>query len=252
MTHGCHMSADRVLVDFGGGVPTLDSLSLDCPAGEFLAVIGPSGCGKSTLLRCFAGLQAVHGGTIQRATSSGRAPRVAFVFQDPTLLPWRNVWENIGLPLELSGSGTRERREAAMEALQLIGLPASDAFKFPAMLSGGMRMRVSLARALVTRPDVLMLDEPFAALDDISRQQLNDELLRLWQEQRWTALFVTHNVSEAVYLSQRILVMAARPGRIVSDVRVQSPESRDASWRGTASFASQAGDVAQRLREAAA
>jgi NitT/TauT family transport system ATP-binding protein len=170
---------------------------------------------------------------------------VAFVFQDPTLLPWRNVWENIGLPLELSGSGTRERREAAMEALQLIGLPASDAFKFPAMLSGGMRMRVSLARALVTRHDVLILD-------DISRQQLNDELLRLWQEQRWTALFVTHNVSEAVYLSQRILVMAARPGRIVSDVRVQSPESRDASWRGTASFASQAGDVAQRLREAAA
>jgi len=252
MTHGCHMSADRVRVDFGSSVPTLDSLSLDCPAGEFLGVIGPSGCGKSTLLRCFAGLQAVHGGEIRRAAASGSAPRVAFVFQDPTLLPWRNVRENISLPLELSGSPPRERREAAMEALRLIGLPASDAEKFPAMLSGGMRMRVSLARALVTRPDVLMLDEPFAALDDISRQQLNDELLRLWQEQRWTALFVTHNVSEAVYLSQRIIVMAARPGRIVADVRVESPEVREASWRGTASFASQNGDVARRLREAAA
>lgn len=251
MTHGCHMTADRVVVDFGGGVPTLDSLSLECPAGEFLGIIGPSGCGKSTLLRCFAGLQSVHQGEIHRTTSSGRSPKVAFVFQDATLLPWRNVWENISLPLELAGKPARARRTAAMEALQLIGLPSSDAEKFPAMLSGGMRMRVSLARALVTRPDVLMLDEPFAALDDISRQQLNDELLRLWQEQRWTALFVTHNVAEAVYLSQRIVVMAARPGRIVSDTRVQSPERRDPAWRGTPSFAGQTADVAQRLREAA-
>ncbi|HTN74707.1 MAG TPA: ATP-binding cassette domain-containing protein, partial [Pirellulaceae bacterium] len=178
MPNAAALRASHVSQSFGGGL-VLDDLSLSIAAGEFVSLVGPSGCGKSTLLRLFAGLLAPTAGEI---TISGTTPRVAFVFQEATLLPWRTVVENIALPLELAGIARDQRMAAVLESLDLIGLTRDDAGKFPRELSGGMRMRVSLARALVTRPDVLLLDEPFAALDDLLRQQLNEELLRLWQE----------------------------------------------------------------------
>lgn len=253
MAQPCHLTADQVYVQFARtGIPTLENVSLHCPAGQFMAIVGPSGCGKSTLLRCFAGLQQVNRGAIRYETTSEQKPRVAFVFQDPNLLPWRSVWQNIALPLELAGSPYRAFRDAAYQTLPLIGLTEQDADKFPAQLSGGMKMRVSLARALVTQPDILLMDEPFAALDEISRQQLNDELQRLWGDQRWTTLFVTHHVSEAVYLSERVVVMASRPGRILDEVPIEAPSPRRVSWRADADFIRYCFKISQRLREATA
>jgi NitT/TauT family transport system ATP-binding protein len=222
-------------------------------AGEFVSIVGPSGCGKSTLLRMIAGLITPTGG---RITVGGRAPeearqrdnRVAFVFQEPRLLPWRTVVENIGLPLELEGATTNERAAAAARSLDLIGLTGADGRKFPRMLSGGMRMRVSLARSLVTRPAVLLLDEPFGALDDMLRQQLNEELLRLWGAQGWTAVFVTHNVSEAVFLSRRIFVMSRGPGRIASETEVPFAFPRGPELRSEPEFARLTGVVTSQLR----
>ncbi len=253
MAQPCHLIADQVYVQFTRtGMATLENVSLHCPAGQFLAIVGPSGCGKSTLLRCFAGLQKVNRGAIRYDSTQQQPPRVAFVFQDPNLLPWRTVWQNIALPLELAGGSRKTFRDAAYRTLPLIGLTEQDAEKFPAQLSGGMRMRVSLARALVTQPDILLLDEPFAALDEISRQQLNDELQRLWADQHWTTLFVTHHVAEAVYLSERVVVMASRPGRILDDVTIQAASPRQMSWRADAAFVQYCFTISQRLREASA
>ncbi len=245
-TQAVRLVAESVEVRFDGHPPTLEKVGFQVRDGEFVSLVGPSGCGKTTILRLVAGLIAPTAG---RLRVEGR-PRTAFVFQEPNLLPWRTVVENIRLPLELFRRPRGERQQAVAESLRVIGLKESDYGKFPRMLSGGMKMRVSLARALVTRPDILLLDEPFAALDDMLRQQLNEDLLRIWLAQKWTALFVTHNVSEAVFLSHRILVMAAHPGRIVETVEVPFGYPRRPEVRGDAEFGRLTNHISQRLRDA--
>ncbi len=216
------VSIRNVSKQFSNGTLAIRGVNLDIAAGEFLSLLGPSGCGKSTLLRIIAGLGAPSAGTIEWPTSShdarGRAERqLGFVFQDPTLMPWANVIRNVMLPLTLAARRPRPRLSArAAEMIELVGLKGFEK-AYPRELSGGMRMRVSIARALVTRPRILLMDEPFAALDEITRHKLNDDLLALWWQQRFTVVFVTHSVFELVYLSQRIVVMAARPGRVMAD-----------------------------------
>jgi NitT/TauT family transport system ATP-binding protein len=240
---------------FPGGHVAIADANFQVRRGEFIAVVGPSGCGKSTVLRMIAGLIPPTSGQVTvfgrpAAESRGRQ-RVGFVFQEPRLLPWRNVVTNIGLPLELQRAPRNARDARVADALRLVGLKAEDARKTPRMLSGGMRMRVSLARALVTEPEVLLLDEPFSALDDILRQQLNDELLRIWAARKPTAVFVTHHVAEAVYLSQRILIVSPSPGRIAAEVPIPFEYPRSSKLRATEEFACMTGEVSARLREAA-
>ena len=224
--------------------PVLERVDLKIADGEFVSLVGPSGCGKSTALRLMAGLLEPTSGTVERSEES----RVALVFQEPNLLPWRTVEENIRLPLELLGVEATEARQRVGESLELISFGPADAVKRPRELSGGMRMRVSLARALVTRPDVLLLDEPFAALDDLLREQLNEELLEIHSARGTTAIFVTHNVSEAVFLADRVVVMPATTGDEFVDVPVGFSRPRNAALRATADFARLAGDVSTTLR----
>jgi NitT/TauT family transport system ATP-binding protein len=249
------ISARQISVAFSPSpaLPVLDGLDLQVDQGEFVSVLGSSGCGKSTLLKVIAGLVVPSQGelTVGQEQGSGRS-EIGFVFQDPTLLPWRNVIDNIRLPLELRGQPVQSQLDAAGQMLEMVGLQPEDGLKFPRMLSGGMRMRVSLARALVTRPNILLLDEPFAALDDMLRQQLCEELLEIWQELRQTIVFVTHNVSEAVFLSQQVYLMQAEPGRLVDQVEVPFPFPRKASLRGEAEFAHLVEDASGRLRETVA
>jgi NitT/TauT family transport system ATP-binding protein len=250
------IEARDVAMSFGTSRLALTGVTCRVRAGEFVALLGPSGCGKSTLLRLVAGLMSPTAG---RLTVGGMAPevarrkeyRVAFVFQEPNLLPWRSVTENIRLPLELTGVPRQEHAARIEKSLELIGLTPDDAQKPPRSLSGGMRMRVSLARALVTQPDVLLLDEPFAALDDVLRQQLNEELVQIWMLHHWTGLFVTHNVAEAVFLSQRVLVMNKRPGTIIADIPVPFSYPRGPELRANPDFAKLCGELSLRLREAA-
>lgn len=229
---------------FPSGVQALHDLNLAISRGQFVSIVGPSGCGKSTFLRLVAGLDAPTSGQLRVGDHDPLG--LAFVFQDATLLPWRSVARNITLPLEL--------RRAADDAhvaqtLALVGL-TDFAAAYPAQLSGGMRMRVSIARALVTRPQILLLDEPFGALDEITRQRLNEELARLWQEDRWTGLFVTHNVSEAVFLSQRVLVLSARPGRILADIPIPFPYPRSPYLRSAPEFIRLAQGISRQLARA--
>lgn len=246
------LALDRITHRFADGAAAVRDISLTIGAGEFVSLVGPSGCGKSTLLRLMAGLISPSEGTIEFQPPERDRGRTAFVFQDPTLLPWRTVVENIALPLELGGMAIKMARQSARERLAQVGLTDADADKFPRELSGGMRMRASLARGLVTEPQLLLLDEPFAALDDLLRGQLNEELLRLWQAQAWTCVFVTHNVAEAVFLSQRVIVMSPRPGTIVADVPIPLSYPRAPSIRGTGEFARLVGEVSDRLRKVAA
>ena len=213
----------------------LDSLSLEIPAGQWVAVVGPSGCGKSTLLRTIAGLTRPSAGTITWGSGSVTQPPLAFVFQDPTLLPWRTVYDNIRLPLELAGLQASVQRSSVFDKIQLVGLDEDDVRKYPRMLSGGMKMRVSLARALITNPSVMLLDEPFAALDEILRQQLNEDLLRIWEANHATTVMVTHNVAEAVFLAERILVLGER-GELLDDVPVPFEYPRRRQLRTTLGF----------------
>ena len=191
----------------------MEGISLNVAAGEFVSLVGPSGCGKSTVLRLIAHMVFPSTGTVQWLPgATGTAPRAGFVFQHPHLLPWRDVLGNIALPLELSGMPARQARAAAVDVCDLVNLDTVDQAKLPRMLSGGMQMRVSLARALVRHPALMLMDEPFAAIDDLLRQQLNTDVLRLWQEQGWTCLFVTHHLDEALFMAQRVVVMSTNPG----------------------------------------
>src|SRR5436190_7612027 len=214
---------------FASGLEALDGIELSVARGEFLSLLGPSGCGKSTLLRIIAGLSEPTRGTCRVSLGEPGKPipsgRIGFVFQDPTLMPWSNVAVNAELPFRIAGRVGAKERDRVAAALRAVGLAGFEG-AYPHQLSGGMRMRVSIARALVTDPELLLLDEPFAALDEITRLALNDDLLRLWETRRPTVLFVTHSVFESVYLSTRIAVMSPRPGHIVADLPVALPHPR--------------------------
>ena len=212
---------------FANGTLALDGATLDVEERQFLSLLGPSGCGKSTLLRLIAGLAEPSAGTI---TWDGGHDGLSFVFQEPTLMPWATALDNVVLPLRLAGVARTERETRAAAALADVGLAGFEK-AYPRELSGGMKMRVSIARALVTRPKLLLMDEPFAALDEITRFKLNNDLLDLWQRDRFTAVFVTHSVFESVFLSQRIAVMTSRPGRVQSEIVVDAPYPRGAAYR---------------------
>ena len=233
---------------FANGVQALGGASLDIAAGEFLSVLGPSGCGKSTLLRLIAGLVEPTAGTIE--WPQGR-PDLGFVFQEPTLMPWTTALGNVALPLKLRGQARSEREVRAAEALAGVGLKGFEK-SYPRELSGGMKMRVSIARALVTAPKLLLMDEPFAALDEITRRKLNTDLLDLWQRTRFTAVFVTHSVFESVFLSQRIAVMSARPGRVRSELDIPAPYPRTEAFGTSADYAALCRLASAQLSEAMA
>jgi NitT/TauT family transport system ATP-binding protein len=227
---------DDVSFAYDSGTVALRGVSFDVRRGELLSLVGPSGCGKSTVLRLLSELSNPSSGSIEWAKrESGGAHAVSVVFQDATLLPWRSSLSNVGLPLELSGVGRRERRQIARDALERVGL-GSHVDALPRELSGGMRMRVAIARALVGKPDLLVMDEPFGALDAITRERLQEELLEIWAAADCTVLFVTHSVDEAVFLSSRIAVMTPRPGRIACVFDVDMPSPRPPGIRHSDEF----------------
>jgi NitT/TauT family transport system ATP-binding protein len=235
---------------FGAGVEARTGVDLDIGRGEFLSLIGPSGCGKSTLLRVIAGLTAPSAGTCRVGARRGRG-RIGFVFQDPTLMPWSTVFGNVLLPFRLARRLGRDARLRGLAAIRAVGLEGFE-YAYPRQLSGGMRMRVSIARALVTDPELLLLDEPFAALDEITRFALNDDLLRLWERYRPTVVFVTHSVFESVYLSTRIAVMTPRPGHIVADLPIALPQPRERATRTSPAYAAQCETISAALAAAMA
>ncbi len=230
-------------VDYPGRGRALGPISLDLAAGEIVALVGPSGCGKSTALRLLAGLERPTHGIVDRAALRGET---SVVFQAPTLAPWLNALANVALPLELLGVPKAAARERAEWALRRVGLGASLAQR-PAQLSGGMAMRVSLARALVTEPKLLLLDEPFAALDEITRRTLADDVLALWADLRCAIVFITHNVEEAVYMASRVVVLTHGPGRIAGETAIDGPLPRPAQFRTTQGFREAAEQVSGQL-----
>lgn len=234
------VSLHAVTKIFSNGTVALEDMSLDIGQGEFVSLLGPSGCGKSTVLRIIAGLGDTTSGEVAWPSAAGdvesRPEReIGFVFQEPTLMPWASAFNNVWLPLRLQHVSRAAARDRVMEALTMVGLEKfADAY--PRELSGGMKMRVSIARALITRPKLLLMDEPFAALDEITRFKLNEDLLGLWQRFGWTVVFVTHSVFESVYLSERIVVMAARPGRVVGELSIDAPYPRGDDFRTSAPY----------------
>jgi NitT/TauT family transport system ATP-binding protein len=238
------LSFDGVSMVFPDGTHALRETSFDVRPGEFVTVVGPSGCGKSTLLRIASGLAKATGGSVRIDPGN-----VGYVFQDATLLQWRTVQKNVELLAELEGIDKTERQRRAAENIALVGLDGFEK-KFPKQLSGGMKMRCSLARSLVMDPKVFLFDEPFGALDEITREKLNDELLSLFQRKGFAALFITHSIYEAVFLSTRVLVMSARPGHIVGDFKVPFAYPRSPELRFGAEFAELSGQVSRALRGA--
>jgi NitT/TauT family transport system ATP-binding protein len=241
------LSVRGVSLTYPNGIVALSGVNLDVTSGSFVSLVGPSGCGKSTLLRLIAGLRAPSAGEV---VWSRARPRLGFVFQDPTLMPWADVATNAALGLSLQGASAPDIRDKVMAALELVGLDGF-AQSYPAELSGGMRMRVSIARALAAEPEVLLMDEPFAALDEFTRERLNDELLEIWTRKKLTVLFVTHSVYESVYLSQHIAVFTGRPGRIARGAQIEAPYPRGLAFRQSAAYHRLCADMSEALRAAA-
>ena len=249
-THDASTPPPGTLLQFGdvemrfpNGTVALSGVDINVRRGEFVTVVGPSGCGKSTLLRIASGLETATSGTVTVNTD-----RIGYVFQDATLLAWRDVRRNVELLAELNGMSTAARRQKGAEAIELVGLQGFEKH-LPRQLSGGMRMRASLARSLTLDPELFLFDEPFGALDEITRERLNDELIRLFVQEQFAGMFITHSVSEAVYLSTKVVVMSGRPGTIVQTFDVPFPMPRDPEIRYTAEFAELAGEVSHALRE---
>jgi NitT/TauT family transport system ATP-binding protein len=239
---------------FPSGTVALAGLDLDVRHGEFLALLGPSGCGKSTALRIIAGLsEPTHGAVAWQPAAAGADGdgRIGFVFQEPTLMPWTSVSNNVGLPLKLKGVPAQKASARVTAAIDRVGLQEFGR-AYPRELSGGMRMRVSIARALVTEPALLLMDEPFAALDEITRFKLNNDLLGVWQALRTTVVFVTHSVFESVYLASRIVVLAARPGRVFTELAIDAPYPRDQNFRTSADYAALCRRASEALAQAMA
>lgn len=242
------LALDRIDKTFGRDVTALKGMSLDINQGDFVSLLGPSGCGKSTALRLISGLLQPTSGRI--VWSGGKqAGDLGVVFQEPTLMPWATVVQNVWLPFRLRGKSYADVKDEVLEALRLVGL---ENFQnaYPRELSGGMKMRVSIARAMVTRPRLILMDEPFAALDEITRFKLNNDLLALKQKIGCTVIFVTHSVFESVFLSDRIVVMAARPGRVVRELQVDAPYPRDDEFRTSADYAAYTRQATDALHEA--
>ena len=229
MNNKTAISCSHVNKIYANGTVALQDMNLTINNGQFVTLVGPSGCGKSTVLRLIAELSEVTSGKIESNINKNKN-ELAFVFQEPALMPWSHVIDNVHLPLKLTGKSLRESRTIVQEAINLVGLNGFER-SYPRQLSGGMKMRVSIARALVTQPRIVLMDEPFGALDEMTRSKLNSDLLNVWQKRNWTVVFVTHNIYEAVYLSQRVIVMAARPGRVVADVKIDATYPRNEDFR---------------------
>ncbi len=243
------VSLGAVTKVYDNGVTALGPFDLDVKRGEFVSLLGPSGCGKSTALRLIAGLTPPSSGVVavsRHGSQTRTGHSIGFVFQEPTLMPWAKVRDNVRLPLKLAGTPATEADTRIGEALAQVGL-SEFADAYPRELSGGMKMRVSLARALVTRPEILLMDEPFAALDEITRFRLNNDLLELWRKLSMTVIFVTHSVFESVYLSQRVIVMSERPGRINAEFPIDTPEPRVEDFRMSAGYAAYCREVSKAL-----
>jgi NitT/TauT family transport system ATP-binding protein len=242
------LSLSAIAKSFDNGTKAIARLDMDVADGEFVSLVGPSGCGKSTALRIIAGLLSPDAGEL---TFAAEKPEIGFVFQEPTLMPWASALANVRLPLDLEHMNRGEGGDRAQKALARVGLGGFEK-AFPRELSGGMKMRVSIARAIAAEPKLLLMDEPFAALDELTRQALNDDLLKLWREDSLTVVFVTHSVYESTYLSSRVVVMTPRPGRVAANIALSQPAARDEHYRLTPAFTEAARTVSAALRQAMA
>lgn len=248
MTGAPIIKLDRVQKRFGANVLAVESMSLTINQGDFISFLGPSGCGKSTALKMIAGLMPLTAGTITITPPDKKSEQdLAFVFQEPTLMPWATVEDNVYLPLRLAGVNRRDAASRVQKALIDVGL-SKFAGSYPRALSGGMKMRVSIARAMVTRPRILLMDEPFAALDEMTRSKLNDDVVRLAATHGLTVVFVTHSVFESVYLSNRVVVMAARPGRVAAELALNTPWPRNDDYRISPEFSQECRRVSDTLK----
>ncbi|OLP17646.1 nitrate/sulfonate/bicarbonate ABC transporter ATP-binding protein [Leptolyngbya sp. 'hensonii'] len=248
------VSLNQVSKVYSNGTVALQDMTLTIGASEFVSLVGPSGCGKSTVLKLIAGLGQMSSGRIHweeppsQTTNPSGQHRLAYVFQDAALMPWADVQTNVRLPLKLVGMARQEMDARVEDAIARVGLKGFER-AYPRELSGGMKMRVSIARALVTDPSILLMDEPFGALDELTRSRLNGDLLHLWYQKHWTVIFVTHNIYEAVYLSNRVIVMAARPGRVIAEVPIATPYPREEEFRTSPEFNSYCREISHQLSE---
>ncbi len=255
MTTQTLLELKRVNKRYDNGTLALQDVDLAIGERQFVSLLGPSGCGKSTALKIMAGLLPlssgvmVWGDAVHNSSTQDHSKDISFVFQEPTLMPWAVVFDNVWLPLRLKGLSREQARPQVEDALAKVGL-SQFAHVYPRELSGGMKMRVSIARAMVTEPRLLLMDEPFAALDEMTRFKLNNDTLNLWQTKQFTGVFVTHSVYESVYLSNRIIIMAARPGRVIADIAIDEPYPRSDAFRNTERYAQLCVKVSQELQKA--